>query len=250
MNVERPTLEMKFPCRRELLVSSIGSIFIVVGIFGVLAFISISLAKVLDVIDSGELVMDYSSESEELEEEKEVMEVYEPSPSVSVPLLLPAPPELQVVQTPDAIPAPKIEEMPMMDDLAWSEETFEPWDEENKTEVKTESQARKSIATRKAAPSAKPASSKLSRAKVVFRISPIYPSMARRSGIEGKVIVLVTVSPSGRVSNARLTSSSGSTLLDEAALKAARRYRFMSAKDATGQAITTQATVPFTFRLK
>ena len=111
-----------------------------------------------------------------------------------------------------------------MDDLAWSEEAFEPWDEEKKSEVKPKPQVRKPTA-----------SNKESSATVVFRSSPVYPSGARRSGIEGKVIVLVVVSPSGLVSNANVVSSSGSESLDAAALKAARLYRFEPAKILLGR---------------
>ncbi|MDC0305254.1 TonB family protein [bacterium] len=87
-------------------------------------------------------------------------------------------------------------------------------------------------------------------AKVVFRSAPVYPSGARRSGIEGKVVVLVGVAPSGRVSNARVESSSGSSSLDAAALTAARLYRFVPATDSAGQAVATKAVIPFIFRLR
>ncbi|MDA7626908.1 energy transducer TonB, partial [Akkermansiaceae bacterium] len=91
---------------------------------------------------------------------------------------------------------------------------------------------------------------KPSSAKVVFRSSPAYPIGARRSGIEGKVVVLVGVAPSGRVSNARVASSSGSGSLDAAALKAARLYRFIPAKNSAGQEVAMTVSIPFNFRLR
>jgi periplasmic protein TonB len=242
MKQKCPTLEMKLPCRRELLFSSIGSVFIALGLFWSLALISISLVTALQVVEPSGPVVEYSEESEKPEEVEEVSETHESSPSVSVPPLSSIPLGLQLVQSPDAIPVPeipKIEEILMMDDLAWSEDTFEPWDEEKKPEVKPEPQV-----VRKPTPTSKPSS-----VKVVSRGSPVYPIEARRSGIEGKVIVLVVVAPSGRVSNARVTSSSGRASLDGAALKAARRYRFKPAKNAAEQGVATKVAIPFTFRL-
>ncbi len=240
MNIERPTLEIKLPCRRELLFSSIGSVLIVLGVFGSLALISISLATALYVAESSGPVVQYAEESEKLEQVEEVSEKHEFSPSISIPPLSSAPLDLQLVQSPDAIPVPEIEEMPMMDDLAWSEEAFEPWDEEKKREVKPKPKVVQNPTSAR-----KPSS-----AKIVFRSSPAYPIGARRSGIEGKVIVMVGVAPSGRVSNARVASSSGSGLLDAAALKAARLYRFIPAKNSAGQGVATKAAIPFIFRLK
>ncbi|MGB2453849.1 MAG: hypothetical protein ACPIG7_04585, partial [Akkermansiaceae bacterium] len=63
MKQKRPTLEIKLPCRRELLFSLISSVFIVLGVFGALAFISITLATALYVAESSGPVIQYSEES-------------------------------------------------------------------------------------------------------------------------------------------------------------------------------------------
>ncbi|MDA7635829.1 hypothetical protein N8680_02200, partial [Akkermansiaceae bacterium] len=84
MNIKRPTLEIKLPCRRELLFSSIGSVFIVLGVFGALALISISLATALYVVESSGPVVQYSEEIEKLEEVEKVSKNYESSPSISI----------------------------------------------------------------------------------------------------------------------------------------------------------------------
>lgn len=250
MKIQRPPLEMKLPCRRELLLSSVGSVFIAGGLLGLLAFVSISLATALQIDVPGEPAVVNLEESEKPEEVEEVTEVHEPSPSVSVPPLSLMPLDNQQVESPDAIPVPEIAEVPQMDDLAWSEEALEPWEEEKKPEVKPQPKVvRRSTPTKRSTPSPKPASSKPSSARVLSRSSPVYPSKARRSGTEGKVTVLVAVATSGRVSNARVTSSSGSSLLDAAAMKAATRYRFTPAKNSAGQAVPTQVAIPFSFRL-
>ncbi len=59
-----------------------------------------------------------------------------------------------------------------------------------------------------------------------------YPQAARRAHIEGRVLVRITIDPSGVVSHASVERSSGSRMLDDAALALARAYRFSSAAHA------------------
>ena len=98
MNIERPTLEIKLPFRRELLFSSSGSVFIVLGVFGSLALISISLATALYVAESSGPVVQYSEEIEILEEVEEVSKNHEFSPSISIHPLSSVPLNLQLVE--------------------------------------------------------------------------------------------------------------------------------------------------------
>lgn len=78
--------------------------------------------------------------------------------------------------------------------------------------------------------------------------APRYPSVARRRGIEGTVTLAVLVSAQGLASEVQLARSSGSTLLDEAALEAVRRWRFLPAL-AGGRAVEARVLVPIAFRL-
>ncbi len=55
---------------------------------------------------------------------------------------------------------------------------------------------------------------------------PAYPDAARRRRIEGTVIVRIDVDAAGAAIACTVASSSGSALLDAAALAAARRWRF------------------------
>ncbi|HTN14699.1 MAG TPA: TonB family protein [Sphingomonadaceae bacterium] len=67
------------------------------------------------------------------------------------------------------------------------------------------------------------------------RIQENYPSRAVRSGTEGTVGVSVTVGADGKVSSCRVSSSSGSDVLDEAACDGMQRYaRFDPALDDAG----------------
>jgi protein TonB len=71
------------------------------------------------------------------------------------------------------------------------------------------------------------------------RIQENYPARAQRDEIQGRVGVRVTVGTNGRVSDCSVTSSSGSSILDDAACAGMRSYaRFKPALDAAGNAIT------------
>jgi protein TonB len=59
---------------------------------------------------------------------------------------------------------------------------------------------------------------------------PQYPSMARRLGQEGTVILEVTVSVDGLAKSVRIQESSGHELLDQAALNAISKWKFVPAK--------------------
>jgi TonB family protein len=59
---------------------------------------------------------------------------------------------------------------------------------------------------------------------VVSRVSPIYPELARRMRVGGKVVLLVTIQANGTVSATKVES--GHALLSAAAEDAVRRWRF------------------------
>jgi protein TonB len=64
-----------------------------------------------------------------------------------------------------------------------------------------------------------------------FRVrqEPAYPERARRAGAEGVVVVRIALTADGAVRQVELTQGSGSRLLDEAALAAARASTFVPA---------------------
>jgi protein TonB len=71
-----------------------------------------------------------------------------------------------------------------------------------------------------------------------------YPPEAIARGLEGEVVVLIVIDPSGQVTGARVEESSGQRLLDEAALRAVRSLRSLPA-DAPREAL-----LPVRFRLR
>jgi len=78
---------------------------------------------------------------------------------------------------------------------------------------------------------------------------PPYPLEARRQKQEGRVLLEVFVTRDGKVENLRLKQSSGFPLLDDAALRAVRSWRFKPAKIA-GMTIATKLDVPIRFQIK
>ena len=78
---------------------------------------------------------------------------------------------------------------------------------------------------------------------------PEYPAQARRRGIEGRVVLRVVVAETGQVERVIIADSSGSKLLDRAAYRAVKRWRFHPAKR-FGVATQDTITLPITFRLK
>ncbi len=82
------------------------------------------------------------------------------------------------------------------------------------------------------------------------RIQQDYPSRAAREEIEGTVGVRVTVTADGRATGCSVTSSSGSSILDDAACKAVERYaRFEPALNDAGEPISAPWSTRITYRL-
>jgi protein TonB len=79
--------------------------------------------------------------------------------------------------------------------------------------------------------------------------APVYPAIAIRQGVTGKVVLRIEVDATGRPVSGVIEQSSGSTLLDNVALKAVlAKWRFVPAQHA-GQPIAATALVPIVFSL-
>ncbi len=78
--------------------------------------------------------------------------------------------------------------------------------------------------------------------------APKYPAIAKRMGEQGRVMLRVLVSVNGAADEVKLLASSGSELLDESAVKAVRRWKFIPAK--LGEAaVAAWVQVPIVFKL-
>lgn len=78
---------------------------------------------------------------------------------------------------------------------------------------------------------------------------PSYPLVARRRGMEGTVVLLVDVSETGQPMAVTVKRKSGFSVLDHAAVKAVRGWRFLPARR-FGMAVRAAVEVPISFKLK
>ncbi|MBP2654572.1 MAG: transport protein TonB [Firmicutes bacterium] len=86
--------------------------------------------------------------------------------------------------------------------------------------------------------------------QILEKIDPNYPDQARRQGCEGTTIVKLEVLATGHVGAVKVEHSSGYPILDDAAVKAVRKWRFIPASDnASGIPVGCVTTIPLVFRL-
>lgn len=79
--------------------------------------------------------------------------------------------------------------------------------------------------------------------------APDYPSASRRLGEQGKVLLLVQITADGAAGSVTLQTSSGSARLDQAALEAVKKWRFVPAKRGE-QAVSASVIVPVRFSIE
>lgn len=77
---------------------------------------------------------------------------------------------------------------------------------------------------------------------------PQYPELARQAGIEGKTVIKALVDIDGSIIDAKILKSSGNQMLDQAALSAARKYRFTPAKQ-RDKFVRVWVAIPITFQI-
>nr|WP_092073035.1 energy transducer TonB [Dendrosporobacter quercicolus]NSL48801.1 energy transducer TonB [Dendrosporobacter quercicolus DSM 1736]SDM53153.1 outer membrane transport energization protein TonB [Dendrosporobacter quercicolus] len=86
---------------------------------------------------------------------------------------------------------------------------------------------------------------------VLSKVEPSYPPAARKAGHEGVAVLRVKVLSNGRPDEVSVTSSSGSPLLDDAAVSAVRKWRFIPAKDRrSGKTVPAFIRLPVSFKLR
>lgn len=77
---------------------------------------------------------------------------------------------------------------------------------------------------------------------------PVYPPLARRRGLEGRVVLRVAVAADGAVQEVTVLRGSGHAMLDEAAREAVSRWRFRPATTGAGP-VSAAVEIPVSFRL-
>lgn len=78
--------------------------------------------------------------------------------------------------------------------------------------------------------------------------APAYPSISRRTGEQGRVLLKVLVSEKGLAETVQLDSSSGYEKLDRAAIEAVKKWSFIPAKR-SNQPVSAYVLVPVKFSL-
>jgi TonB family protein len=76
----------------------------------------------------------------------------------------------------------------------------------------------------------------------------VYPEIAKRAGIEGKVYVLAFIDENGNVANAKILKGVGAGC-DEVALDAVKQTKFTPGKQ-RGTPVKTQVSIPIVFKLQ
>ena len=82
-----------------------------------------------------------------------------------------------------------------------------------------------------------------------FTPRPGYPAVAIRRGYEGSVLLNVRVLPNGKPEEVTVFKSSGYKVLDNAALKAVKKWKFVPAQRGF-KAVSSWVKVPIEFRLE
>jgi len=77
---------------------------------------------------------------------------------------------------------------------------------------------------------------------------PVYPEIATQAGVEGKVLVHILIGKDGRVLRAEVDEHVHVTMLDQAALEAARQWIFKPALS-NNHPVPVWETLPFVFKL-
>jgi protein TonB len=78
---------------------------------------------------------------------------------------------------------------------------------------------------------------------------PAYPTIARKRGYEGTVLLDVFVKTDGRVGKLRIAASSNYITLDRSAMKAVQRWQFEPGRKAD-EVVAMWVRVPVAFRLQ
>ena len=78
--------------------------------------------------------------------------------------------------------------------------------------------------------------------------APAYPASAKHNNVQGKVLVNVLVSASGKAAKVDISRSSGYAILDQAALDAIKQWRFIPASR-SGHSVEASVVVPVDFKI-
>ena len=82
--------------------------------------------------------------------------------------------------------------------------------------------------------------------KVIHRVTPVYPELAKRAGLEGQVVLSFVVTTNGRATE--IVVLRGAEIFRAAAIEAVAQFRFRPAKQ-NDRSVPVRMTIPMRFRL-
>jgi protein TonB len=172
---------------------------------------------------------------------------------LTVSVTLPSPPQPAPAEEPKPEPKPKPKPEPKPKPRPVEQQPAEPAPQAE-PEVAEEAPAAPDAASSEsaqpaAAPPGLPDRDPDYQAAYLKNPPPAYPMVARRMGWQGRVVLNVEVLASGLPGQVKLHQGSGHDVLDNAALKAVRNWRFVAARQG-GQAVTKWFLIPIPFILK
>ena len=83
----------------------------------------------------------------------------------------------------------------------------------------------------------------------MVQMQPLYPMMAKSKGIEGVVVLLITVQADGTVDSVEVSSATPEYIFNEAAKNAVKRWRFKPGIK-NGDPVATRVSAPLRFQLE
>jgi protein TonB len=84
------------------------------------------------------------------------------------------------------------------------------------------------------------------RGRLVYRVAPLYPPLARQARIQGTVVLRIIINKLGEVRDVELVS--GHPMLAPAAIEAVKKWRYMP-YESDGKAVETQTEVQVIFSM-
>lgn len=89
------------------------------------------------------------------------------------------------------------------------------------------------------------------RPRILSKVEPTYPEGARKAGLEGTTVVRIQILANGLPGDVSINTTSGHDMLDEAAIAAVRKWRFIPAKSQeSGASMMCYITMPILFRFE
>lgn len=85
--------------------------------------------------------------------------------------------------------------------------------------------------------------------RILMKVDTQYPEEAKKQGVEGVVVIKVTVSDQGEVEHLEIGYSSGNESLDQAAIDSVKQWRFIPAYE-DGKRCSADAVTTIIFKLK